>query len=249
MNKILVTRNKITSDDGNILINDKTITINDNADYVIEYGDSGQYRLKFIINGTVSLTEVSFDKELSLNNQYIVENGALYLTKFYNNLKVLENINVDLCNPLCSCDYHFANICRGEERYTININHKCEKTYSKVVNRSVAIKNSILKFAINSNVSKKAIKSVIDQNTRIVTMGECDAEISPNMFIPMDDVEAKHGSVIGSFNEEEVFYLMSKGINYNDTLKLLIKGYLLGNLKVDFEIRKQIIDIIDTYWR
>lgn len=80
-------------------------------------------------------------------------------------------------------------------------------------------------------------------------MGECNASISPNMFIDLDDVEAKHGSVIGSFNENQIFYLMSKGINYNDALKLLIKGYLLGNFFGDTTLRFRIMDIIDTYWR
>ena len=58
-------------------------------------------------------------------------------------------------------------------------------------------------------------------------MGECDTKISPNMFIDLDDVIAKHGSAIGTFKDDQVFYLMSKGINYNDALKLLIKGLQL----------------------
>ena len=80
-------------------------------------------------------------------------------------------------------------------------------------------------------------------------MDECDAKISPNMFIDIDDVEAKHGSIIGSFKEEEIFYLMSKGINYNDTLKLLIKGYLLSNIGGYFDLRQRIMEIINMYWR
>ena len=80
-------------------------------------------------------------------------------------------------------------------------------------------------------------------------MGDCNTSVSPNMFIDLDDVEAKHGSVIGSFKEDQIFYLMSKGISYNDSLKLLIKGYLLGNFLGDTELRFKIMDIIDTYWR
>ena len=249
MNKIIVSKNKISSEDGNILIDGNVITFNNQGEYIIEYISDGNYKLRFIINNDVKLTEISFDKHLDINNKYIINNGVLNIIKFYNNKKVKENINIDLCNPGCRVDYHFANICKMEELYTVNINHKCEKTFSNIINRSVAFKNSILKFIINSNVDKVAVKSVLDQNTRIVTMGECDASISPNMFIDLDDVEAKHGSVIGSFKEDQVFYLMSKGINYNDTLKLLIKGYILGNMNVDFDTRKRITDIIDTYWR
>lgn len=249
MNRILIGKNKIISSDNNILINSDIVTFNGDGDYFLEYIDSANYHLKFIINGNVNLTEVSFDKEIDVNNKYVIQNGYLKLYKFYNNKKVLEKIDIDLCNDGDKVDYHFANICKQEERYTININHKCKNTYSSIINKSVALNNSILKFIINSNVDKDSIKSVLDQNTRIVTMGECDTSISPNMFIDLDDVEARHGSVIGSFNEDQVFYLMSKGISYNDTLKLLIKGYILGGLEIDFELRQRIIEIIETYWR
>lgn len=80
-------------------------------------------------------------------------------------------------------------------------------------------------------------------------MGECDTKIEPNMFIDLDDVEARHGSVIGTFKDDQVFYLMSKGISYNDTLKLLIKGYLLSKIEVSVDVRIKMMDIIERYWR
>ena len=76
-----------------------------------------------------------------------------------------------------------------------------------------------------------------------------DAKICPNMFIDLDDVSAKHGSVIGTFNNEQIFYLMSKGISYYDSLKLLIKGCLLADLVVAADKRMKILEIIDRYWR
>ena len=249
MNKILVGKNKITSDDNSVLINDNVITFSCDGDYSLEYIDDAEYHLKFIINGNVKLTEVSFDREIDINNRYVIQIGYLKLFKFYNSKRALETINIDLCNDGDKVDYHFANICKQEERYTININHKCKNTSSNIINRSLALNNSVLKFIINSNVGKKSVKSILNQNTRIVTLGECDTSISPNMFIDLDDVEARHGSVVGTFNADQVFYLMSKGISYNDTLKLLIKGYILGGLEIDFELRQRIIEIIETYWR
>ena len=44
------------------------------------------------------------------------------------------------------------------------------------------------------------------------------------MFISEEDVTAIHSSTIGSINEEDLFYLMSRGISYNDSVKLIIKG-------------------------
>ena len=249
MNKILVSKNKIQCDINGIICKNNNITFKNSGEYILEYTESGTYNIIFNINSDVKLIESSFNNELVIDNKYIINNGSLNVVKFYNNQSVIENINIDLVNDGDKVDYCFANICKYEERYTININHKCKKTISNITNRSVALTNSILRFVINSNVYKDCVKSVLDQNTRIVTMGECDASISPNMFIDLDDVEAKHGSVIGAFKEDQVFYLMSKGISYSDTLKLLIKGYLLGNMKVHFELRRKIIEVIDTYWR
>ena len=42
---------------------------------------------------------------------------------------------------------------------------------------------------------------------------------------------------------------MSKGISYNEALKLLIKGYLFSNIDVLGDIKKKIMDIINVYWR
>ena len=249
MNKILVSKNKISSEDAGINIKNNVITFNKGGEYLLEYTESASYSITFIVNSDIKLIESSFDKELVINNKYIIEDGNLLVVKFYNNLKVNENIDIDLCSEKAKVDYHFSNICRMEERYIININHKCKNTISNIVNKSIALKNSILKFVINSNVDKECIKSVLDQNTRIVTMGECDASISPNMFIDLDDIVAKHGSVIGSFKEDDIFYLMSKGINYSDTLKLLIKGYIMSNMAVDADTRFKITEIIDKYWR
>ena len=244
MNKILVSKNGIEG----INVVDNYIVLNDGK-YLLEYIDSCEYSLSFVINGNVKIIECSFDKEIVVNNKYEVNDGKLNVLKFYNNLSVNETIDIDLCQDKSSVDYRFSNICRGVEKYIININHKYKDTISNINNKSVALLNSKIDFVINSNVYKDCIKSVLNQNTRIVTMGECDTSISPNMFIDLEDVEAKHGSVIGTFKNDQLFYLMSKGINYNDSLKLLIKGYLLDKLDVPVDLRFKIIDIIDTYWR
>ena len=246
MNKIIVSNKGIYIND--IKVKSKIIELSD-YEYLLEYIDSGCFEITFMINNNVKLVECSFDNKLEINNKYIIKNGYLDVTKFYNNDSVNEVINIDLCMDGSRINYHFANICKGIENYEININHNYKETISNVVNRSVALLNSKIKFIINSNVKSDSVKSVLDQSTRIVTMGDCDALISPNMFIDLDDVEAKHGSIIGTFKEDDIFYLMSKGISYNDTLKLLIKGYIFANLNVDIDLRMRILNIINTYWR
>lgn len=249
MNKILIDKNIITSTDEFIVINNNRIKFLKSGDYEIEYVNCSNINYVYdIVNSSINLFEFAIDQELEVNNTYNIENGCLIVSKFYNNKKVKENITINLLNDGDKAYYKFSNICLEEESYNININHKNKNTYSIVANKSVALNNSKLDFIINSNIPKKSIKSVIDQNTRIITIGNCNCHISPNMFIDIDDVSAKHGSVIGSFDENYLFYLMSKGLSYNDSLKLLIKGYLLSNLNINYDKINVILDIINTYW-
>ena len=251
MNRIIVNRNRIDNyKDDEIEINNNKIWFYKDNKYEFEYIDCDDVRLEFMIdNAKIEILDYSSDNYLKIKNIYNIDNGSLRIDKFYNNRQVDEEIDFNLMQDGDRIDYNFATISLGEENYIINVNHNNKNTISNIDNRSVALKNSKINYTINSRVLKDCVKSMLDQNTRIITLDECEAKISPNMFIDLDDVIAKHGSVIGTFKEDQVFYLMSKGISYNDTVKLLIKGYLLSKIRVNVDIRMKIMDIIDRYWR
>ena len=250
MNKIFVSRDKIISDSGNVLINGNDIRLLASDTYILEYENISDINLCISIKDKIDvlLFESSFLDDINVNNKYVIDTGSLCVNKFYNNNSVVENIDIDLFNE-GKIDYKFSNICRNNEKYVININHKGVSTVSNINNKSIAMDNAKLDFVINSIVGKEYEKSILDQNTRIVTLGECDAKISPNMYIDCDDIEARHGSVVGTFKDEMVFYLMSRGIEYNDAIKLLVKGYLFSNIDTDNELREKILNLIDKYWR
>ena len=251
MNKIFVSRDKIISDTDKVIISGNRISFLESGSYSLEYDNINKINLIIdVSNGhKIMLYESSFLDDIEVNNKYIINRGSLIVNKFYNNNSVLENIDIDLCSLGDKIEYRFSNICKHNENYVININHKARATSSNICNKSIAMDGSILNFVINSKVEKEYEKSVLNQNTRIVTLGDSKSNISPNMFIDCDDIEAKHGSVIGTFKDDLVFYLMSRGIEYNDAIKLLIKGYLLSNVDTDSNLREKIFNVIDMYWR
>ena len=53
---------------------------------------------------------------------------------------------------------------------------------------------------------------------------EFDAK--PELEIYADDVKCSHGSTSGSIDEDSLHYLMTRGLNRKDSMKLLIKGFL-----------------------
>ena len=66
------------------------------------------------------------------------------------------------------------------------------------------------------------------------------------MFTHDNSTNAIHSSVIGIISDEELFYLMSRGISYNDSVNLIVKGNILSNINVPNEYFQKINNIIDT---
>ena len=48
----------------------------------------------------------------------------------------------------------------------------------------------------------------------------------PELEIYADDVKCSHGSTSGVIDEDSLFYLMTRGLSREDSIKLLIKGFL-----------------------
>lgn len=251
MNKIFI-RNGVLDE---IKCNDyevynNQILFKNSGTYYIEYIGSGDANLTILIDGLIDvlLVVTSFGNNVNNNIKYLIKDGKLVINKFYCNKNVCEEINASLMNERSEFEYYFSSISLLEEEYIFNINHSNKKTISKICNKSVALNNSKVSFIINSNVGKGMNESILEQVSRVITFGECDIKIVPNMFIDLEDVVAKHGSVIGTIKDDLIFYLMSRGIEYNEALKLIIKGYLFSNGNYDYDLRSKILKMIDMYW-
>ena len=73
---------------------------------------------------------------------------------------------------------------------------------------------------------------------------EFDAK--PELEIYADDVKCSHGSTSGSLDEDLIFYLMSRGLNYKQSRELLINGFLLDVVEkiTDLEVKNLIKNIM-----
>ena len=68
----------------------------------------------------------------------------------------------------------------------------------------------------------------------------------PELEIYADDVKCSHGSASGSLDDNSIFYLMSRGLNYKEAKELLINGFLLDVVEkiTDTEIKNLIKNTI-----
>lgn len=253
MNKIIIDNN-ILGDykDSNIEISVNKIKFISSGKYTIEVINSSLVKLDIEVldNIDIKLVIFSCNNNLEVNNHYIIgKNSNLNIYKFYYNKNVNENIIVDLNGEKSCINYKFSSISRGVEEYHIIVNHNHHNVSSRISNKCVGLDNSSIKLVIDSVLDKGNIDCIMDQNSRILALGDMDACIIPNMFIGEDSVNARHGSVIGKISDEDIFYLMSRGISESDAINLVVKGLIISNLDLDMELRAKIFECLQEIKR
>ena len=190
------------------------------------------------------------DKSLTLNNTIdLHEKSLLNIYKFYNNHDLLENTTINLEGLFSTINYFSSSIATSDEIYNITINHHNNNTISNIINKAITLDKSKVLFNVDSVIPKDITGATMNQDSRIITLEESNAIIKPNMYIESNDVEAKHSSIVGTLNEKDIFYLMSRGITYEESLSLLIKGFILANYCEEIEIHEEVLKIINKYWR
>lgn len=250
MNKISIVKNDIIPFDSQyISVDDNNIFFLENGNYILEYIECDDVKLNINIdkNMCINLFEYSYDNDISINNKYSIDKaGTLIINKFYCNKSCKENIDINLNGQKASVKYNFSSISKTKDKYKINIYHNGKETSSDIFNKTIAKESSSNYFDINSYVENGILDTYLNQSTRIITLGNSDNRINPNMYTYDNSTTAVHSSVIGSVSEEELFYLMSRGISYNDSINLIVKGNILSNINIPDEYWQKINDIIDT---
>ena len=99
-----------------------------------------------------------------------------------------------------------------------------------------------LTYYVNGIVPKTSFKCICNQENQILNLKDGKSTIWPNLLIDNYDVDSNHGAYIGKFNEEKIFYMMSRGLSYEEANRLLLNGFLLNSDSIDLN---QISDFVE----
>ena len=62
-------------------------------------------------------------------------------------------------------------------------------------------------------------------NRNLVLSREARADSIPGLEILADDVRCTHGATVGKIDQDQIFYLRSRGISYSDAERLIVEGF------------------------
>ncbi len=192
------------------------------------------FKIDNLINNNIKYSFNNIDQDTnSVSETFILSNGS----KFFKN-----EINCNLKGKYSSAFVN-AIFSLSENRHheiKTNINHLVENTKSYQLIKSVLDNSSKSVYQGKIYVDKDAQKTDGYQLSKAILLHE-DSEFNakPELEIYADDVKCSHGSASGSLNENSIFYLRSRGLNYKEAKNLLIKGFLLDVIEkiTDDEIK------------
>ena len=199
------------------------------------------YKIDKINNKNVKYSFNNIEQEAnSLSETFILSSGS----NFFKN-EINCNLNGRYSSAFINGIFSLNNDNHHEIRTTIN--HLTENTKSYQLIKSVLDDSSKAVYQGKIFVNSEAQKTDGYQLSKAILLNEAsEFNAKPELEIYADDVKCSHGSTSGSLNEDSIFYLMSRGLNYLQSKELLINGFLLDVIEkiTDTEIKNLIKNMI-----
>ena len=262
MDQPIVIYNFFNKDLNDKMINNFNFINIENTDAtIIEYNfdDSNTGHLKntyqniFIKNGTLNYYFINDRKTQSYNycnNLSKLNNAELKYYVLSSGIKFRKDDNEIYLNGKDSnCEIYSASYLKKDEHQEIKtlINHEDPNCKSHQKIKKILGDNSKGIFQGKIFVNERAQKTNAYQLSNALILNDsAEFNAKPELEIYADDVKCSHGSASGSLNEQSIFYLMSRGLSYQQSRELLINGFLLDVVEkiTDSEIKNLIKNMI-----
>ncbi len=150
-------------------------------------------------------------------------------------------LDVNLLGEGAEANIYGAYVCGGNEKVKIavDMNHDVPHCNSRQLFKGIAGGASRVDFYGKIIVAKDAQRTeAYQENHNILLSEEAKVDTKPQLEIYADDVKCSHGATIGRLNEEEQFYMRSRGISLEDAKVLQMISFIapvLENIPEDAE--------------
>ena len=138
-------------------------------------------------------------------------------------------IDVRLAGEGAEANIYGAYVCGGDERVKISVDmhHDLPHCNSRQLFKGIAGGTSKVDFYGKIIVAKDAQRTeAYQENHNILLTDGAKVDTKPQLEIYADDVKCSHGATIGRLNEEEQFYMRSRGISLEDAKVLQMISFI-----------------------
>lgn len=143
---------------------------------------------------------------------------------------VRTSTNVDYAGPGGTAELfglYFADAGQHFE-HRLFVDHNAPKTISNVIYKGALQGQDAHTVWIGNVLIRKVAEGIetYEENRNLVLTDGCQADSVPNLEIETGEIEgAGHASAVGRFDDEQLFYLRSRGISEAEARKLVVRGF------------------------
>ena len=189
------------------------------------------------------MTEVIFVQDGQLTRSLDVKSGetAEMVLLVLPGVSCDIKLDVRLASEGAEANIYGAYVCAGNEKVKIavDMHHDLPHCNSRQLFKGVAGGTSKVDFYGKIIVAKDAQRTeAYQENHNILLTDGAKVDTKPQLEIYADDVKCSHGATIGRLNEEEQFYMRSRGITLEDAKVLQMISFIapvLENIKDEAE--------------
>jgi len=251
---------KITIEDDNN--EDLTIVVSENTSIKIileiasEDLNENTYKLNLIAkdNSQVKyllVSELKSNKAL-LEHYFTAHRDAKLdlIGGFVSNI-IEAKMHVDLVGEGAEVNMRAVAVSSDEHKQSIDvlIVHKAPNTFGDMTNIGIANKSGRILLNGVEKIEKGMKNANAFQTLKgIITSDKAVVEVNPILLIDEYDVKAGHGATIGRIEEEQLYYLQSRGLNRAEAEKLIINGFLKPVIdEIDDEpLRERFVNLVNS---
>lgn len=127
-------------------------------------------------------------------------------------------------------DAHLMNVCiaQSQKHYHVVCVHEKPYTNGLIENYAVVKEHGDYSMEACGKIVKGAHDSASHQASRVLTLSEQQSsEVIPLLLIDENDVKASHATTLGQPDENQLYYLQSRGLTREQALGLLTIGYMM----------------------
>ncbi len=121
-----------------------------------------------------------------------------------------------------------ASLVDTKKEYNMQVVNFAPHTYGNMRNFAVVLKTGRLMIDAIGKIVRGAYKSESHQTSRALSFEEGQTStILPELLIDENDVQASHAMSIGRMDEDQLYYMMSRGLDLRQCTSLISTGYLM----------------------
>ena len=138
-------------------------------------------------------------------------------------------VSVDLCGPGAEAHLKGLYLCKADEKvnFRVVMHHKAPGCHSTQLFNGIAGGSAQVSFNGTIVVAPDAQQTeAFQENHNIVLTETAKVDTKPQLEIYADDVKCSHGATVGQLNEDELFYMRSRGIPEAEARTLLMLSFL-----------------------